>query len=92
MAGKALPITDARLRVGDSELHRRVNLSDQEVVFETELEQGEMQLQSWFLDESGELLAGAYYVEVERVVKAAQATDSASLCPPSDSSCLDQQK
>ena len=92
MAGKALPITDARLRVGDSELHRRVNLSDQEVVFETELEQGEMQLQSWFLDESGELLAGAYYVEVERVVKGAQATDSASLCPPSDSSCLDQQK
>ena len=92
MAGRALPITDARLRVGDSELHKRVNREDQEVVFETELEPGETQLQSWFLNAAGELLAGAYYVEVERVVKAPQDTDSASLCPPSDSSCLEQQK
>ncbi|MDE0105952.1 MAG: arylsulfatase [Bryobacterales bacterium] len=92
IAGKALPITDARLRVGDTEMHRRVNRDDQQVVFETELESGEMQLQSWFLDEAGELLAGAFYVEVERVVNAAHATDSASLCPPSDSSCLDQRK
>ena len=92
MAGKSLPITDARLRVGDSELHKRVNGDDQEVVFETDLEAGEMQLQSWFLNEAGELLAGAYYVEVERIVRAVQATDSASLCPPSDSSCLEQEK
>ncbi len=92
IAGKALPITDARLRVGDSEMQTRVNRDDREVVFETELEPGEMHLQSWFLDEAGDLLAGAFYVEVERIVKAAQATDSASLCPPSDSSCLDQRK
>ena len=90
MAGKALPITQARLRVGDLELRKRVGRDDREIVFETALEPGEMQLQSWFLDEAGELLAGAYYVEVERLVRAAQGTDSASLCPPTDSSCLDQ--
>ena len=92
IAGKALPIAEARLRVGATEWTRTVKPLDQEVVFEAGLEPGEMQLQSWFLDEGGQLLAGAYYVEIERVVREAQATDSASLCPPSDSSCLDQRK
>ncbi len=92
MAGKALPITRARLRIGDVELRQRVRPDDQEVVFETELEPGERQLQSWFLDEAGELLAGAYYVEVERLLAKARGTDSSSLCPPTDSSCIDGRK
>ena len=92
MAGKALPITQARLRVGEHDLRKRVSPSDQEIVFETELSPGGTQLQSWFLDDAGELLAGAYYVEVERLIAKTQETDSASLCPPSDSSCVDQQK
>lgn len=89
MAGKALPITQARLRIGEVELRQRVSPDDQEVVFETELEPGERQLQSWFLDDAGELLAGAYYVEVERLLAKARGTDSSSLCPPTDSSCID---
>ena len=92
IAGKALPIAAARLRVGDSEMQEQVSREAQEVVFEADLEPGETQLQSWFLDQEGGLLAGAYYVEVQRMVKADQSTDSASLCPPSDSSCVDQRK
>lgn len=91
MAGKALPIEYARLRVGDAELRRRVSEEDHEVVFQTLLTPGEIQLQSWFLDHAGRLLAGAYYVEVERLVEATQDTDSVSLCPPTDSSCVDKQ-
>ena len=93
MAGKALPIAQARLRVGDLELKKQVDPENLEVVFETDLTPGERQLQSWFLDEAGELLAGAYYVEVERIVpESAEKTDSSSLCPPTDSSCLGQQR
>lgn len=92
MAGAALPVTQARLRVGDLDLRRRVGPEDREVVFEAELAPGERQLQSWLLDDAGELLAGAYYVEIERVVEVSGETDSASLCPPSDSSCVDAQK
>ncbi len=92
MAGKALPISRARLRVGEVELQQRVEREAQEVVFETELEPGERQLQSWFLDEAGELLAGAYYVEVERLSTRSRGTDSSSLCPPTDSSCIGQEE
>ena len=92
MAGKALPIAHARLRIGGSELRQRVSEDAQEVVFETELKQGVQQLQSWFLDDAGELLAGAYYVEVERLLAKARGTDSSSLCPPTDSSCTDGRK
>ncbi len=88
MAGKALPITQARLRIGEVELRQRVSGDDQEVVFETELEPGVRQLQSWLLDRGGDLLAGAYYLEVERLISKAQGTDSSSLCPPTDSSCI----
>ena len=35
--------------------------------FEADLEARDAQLQTWFYDESGELLAGAYYVEIERL-------------------------
>ena len=92
MAGKALPISQARLRIGKLDIRHRVDPDRREVIFETDLEPGEMQLQSWFLDEAGELLAGAYYVEVERLTTKAQGTDSSSLCPPTDSSCLGGQE
>ena len=88
MAGMSLAISDARLRIGTLELRQRVNGEAQEVVFETELDPGERQLQSWFLGEAGDLLAGAYYVEVERLNTKAEGTDSSSLCPPTDSSCI----
>ena len=92
MAGQALPITQARMRIGELEFRQRVNRGDREVVFESDLEPGERQFQSWFLDEAGKLLAGAYYVEVERLITEAQGTDSSSLCPPTDSSCVGGQE
>ena len=92
MAGRALPISHARLRIGEVELQQRVDREAREVVFETELERGERPLQSWFLDDGGGLLAGAYYVEVERLITEAQGTDSSSLCPPTDSSCIGGEK
>ena len=92
MAGRALPISHARLRIGEVELQQRVDREAREVVFETELERGERPLQSWFLDDGGGLLAGAYYVEVERLITKAQGTDSSSLCPPTDSSCIGGEK
>ncbi len=89
MAGKALPIAQARLRVGDLEMTKEAGRGDKEIVFETNLTPGERQLQSWFLDEAGEFLAGAYYLEVERIApESSQPTDSSSVCPPTDSSCL----
>ena len=91
MAGKPLPIASARLRLGDVEAWKRVEPEAQEAVFEIEVEPGQLHLQGWFLDESEEFVAGPYYVEVERVPLASQGTDSASLCPPTDSSCLDEQ-
>ena len=92
MAGRALPISHARLRIGEVELQQRVDREAREVVFETELERGERPLQSWFLDDGGGLLAGAYYVEVERLITKAQGTDSSCLCPPTDSSCIGAEK
>ena len=83
-----MPITQAQLTIGDINLRQRVSAADHEVVFETALEAGEKPLQSWFLDDAGDLLAGAYYVEVERVLETNYETTAAALCPPSDSSCF----
>ena len=91
MTGEALPATQALLRAGELEMRKQVGGDDREVVFETELTPGELQLQSWFSDEAGEFLAGAYYayyVEVERLVANDGGTDSSPLCSPTDPSCL----
>ena len=67
IAGKAMPIAQARLRVGDKEMIKPVSGDDLEIEFETDLAAGDAQLQTWFYDDASELLAGAYYVEVERI-------------------------
>ena len=66
-AGKAMAITQARIRIGEKEMNKPVDGDDLQVEFEAELAAGDTQLQSWFYDQAGELLAGAYYVEVERL-------------------------
>ncbi len=67
IAGKAMPITRARLRVGNQEMTKPVSGNELEIEFEADLAAGDAQLQTWFYDAAGELLAGAYYVEVERL-------------------------
>jgi arylsulfatase A-like enzyme len=65
-AGKALPIKEARLKVGDFDSRKAVEENDQEVVFTTHLEPGPAQIKTWFYNEEGKMLCGAYYVYVRR--------------------------
>lgn len=64
--GRALPLTSARLRVGDREAQRDIDADDKSVIFELELQAGETQLQSYLTDAEG-LELGAYFVYVTRV-------------------------
>jgi arylsulfatase len=65
-AGKALPIATARLNVGEVDRSTDVTADDRFVRFTIRLPKGEVQAQSWFYDESGAELCGAYYVYVRR--------------------------
>ncbi|MBL9201032.1 MAG: arylsulfatase, partial [Opitutaceae bacterium] len=67
VAGVALPVAAARLRVGSFDAIREVREADQAVTFTTRLTPGRTQLQTWFLDAEGKEIAGAYYVYVERL-------------------------
>ena len=64
--GSALPVTSARLRLGDRSWVQTTEPDQKAVVFEVELEAGETQVQSYFgLADGTEL--GAYYLYVTRV-------------------------
>lgn len=66
-AGVALPITEARLRVGASAQRAAVAPPDKEIVFTVPLKAGERtQVQTWFADAQGRQLCGAYYLYVKR--------------------------
>lgn len=65
-AGKALPIARATLKVGDVEVTRAVADDDRFVRFTLPLKRGDIQAQTWFHDDAGEELCGAYYVYVTR--------------------------
>ena len=65
-AGKALPITKARLAVGEHQLTRAVAKEDKGVTFTVRLKAGKTQLKTAFLDADGKELCGAYYAEVLR--------------------------
>jgi arylsulfatase len=65
-AGIALPVKEARLRVGNFDARHAVAAEDQAATFTTTLPAGRTKLQTWFLDGDGKEIAGAYYVYVER--------------------------
>lgn len=65
-AGKALPIAKARLKIGKIDKSKVVEGDAQQVVFRVHLTKGRTHLQTWFYDEDGEELCGAYYVYVRR--------------------------
>ena len=67
VAGKALPITQARLRVANFDRTVPVTPTDKLISFTVNLPAGPTDLQTWFLDANGELLTGAYYVYVRRL-------------------------
>lgn len=65
-AGAALPISRARLKVGEMDGQRPVAAEDKSVAFNLDLKPGRTQLQTWFYDAAGKELCGAYYVYVRR--------------------------
>ena len=64
--GKALPITKARIKIGDEEQTGSVSKAAKNVKFRLRLAAGETRLYSWFTGEKGEEW-GAYFVYVRRV-------------------------
>jgi hypothetical protein len=64
--GKALPIAKAKLKVGDVEMTLPLTADDKLVRFSVPLKKGDVQAQTWFYDDAGAELCGAYYVYVQR--------------------------
>ncbi|HYT87326.1 MAG TPA: arylsulfatase [Gemmataceae bacterium] len=65
--GKALPITKARIKIGDVDQSKPVAAQDKEVTFTVPLRAGtRLQMQSWFYDAAGQELCGAYFAYVRR--------------------------
>jgi arylsulfatase A-like enzyme len=64
---KALPIAQARLKIGDVEQSAPVASADKSVLFRVVLPKGPHELKTWFLEAAGQELCGAYYVTVSRV-------------------------
>lgn len=66
-AGVALPIGKAALQVGFQTLSKQVGPGDHEVVFQSRLGFGRTLLQTWFYDDAGAEISGAYYVYARRL-------------------------
>lgn len=67
--GVLLPVASARITIADVDKTVKVRPEDEEAVFSVSLDKGKTRLQTWFLDESGAELCGAYYVYVKRLQK-----------------------
>jgi hypothetical protein len=65
IAGVALPIGKARLTVGPYDVSKPVGADDREAAFTVRLNKGLTKLQTWFYDEAGKEICGAYYVYAE---------------------------
>ncbi len=65
--GVALPIHAARIEVGGVTQRQVVRAGATEVAFELPLQPGPLKIKTWFEDKSGQELAGAYYVYVQRL-------------------------
>jgi len=66
MAGKALPIAQARLQIGAFDQQATVKPDDKAVRFTVQLKPGKTTMQTWFSDAAGKEICGAYYVYVQR--------------------------
>ena len=67
-AGKAVPITAARLAIAGQELSMKTGAGARSAVFRLRLKGGtRTQLHGWFQDAAGQDLCGAYYAYVKRL-------------------------
>lgn len=64
--GKVIPIADAKIRIGDYEAVAPPGADNQSVSFQTKLNAGPIELETWFRDSEGNELSGAYYAYVLR--------------------------
>jgi hypothetical protein len=64
--GIAIPIAGARLQIGSFDRTVKVAAQDREAVFKVRLPAGPSTMKSWFLDQTGNELLGAYYAYVYR--------------------------
>ena len=62
---EALPITNARIKIGDFDQIRPVKDSDTEITFKVTLAPGDTRLQTWFTGKN-DLSLCAYYVYIEK--------------------------
>jgi hypothetical protein len=67
VAGVALPIAKARLRVGSFDQTVPVTATDKAITFNVTLPVGNVDLQTWFRDANNVSIASAYYVYVKRL-------------------------
>ena len=65
--GRAMPISRARLMIGRSTHVQDVEDADAEARFTVDLEEGPTLLHTWFDDDNGQPICGAYYVYVRRL-------------------------
>lgn len=66
LPGVAMPIAKARIATGlGVDASKNVGPEDREVVFSARLPEGPSRLQTWFYDEGGRELSGAYFVYAE---------------------------
>lgn len=88
-SGVALPIAQARLKIGAHDERRAVAAADKAVMFTVRLEAGRTQLQTWFEDAAGHAVCGAYYVYVERgAIALARQRVTMSDCRPTKGAAL----
>ena len=64
--GKALPVASAWLKAGSAEQHTPVPEGSTDVTLRLPLHRGPAQVQTWWYDDQGDRLAGAYYLTVGR--------------------------
>ncbi len=64
--GVAVPVTEVKIKVGNSEQSIPINPSDTSALFTIDLPAGDTRLQTWLMDENGNA-TGAYYVYVEKI-------------------------
>ena len=65
LPGQAIPVVQARLKIGDIDETKPVQDQDKAAVFQVRLKAGKTRLQTWFTDEKDQT-RGAYYVYAKR--------------------------
>jgi arylsulfatase len=68
-AGVSMPIARARLMIDRRTFVQEASPDAQSVAFEVALDAGQTLLHTWFDDERGQPICGAYYVYVERLAR-----------------------